>query len=322
METTTQKRPAATLPATMKAVRIHSYGGPEVLRYEDAPRPRHGPGEVLVRVHAAAINPVDWKIREGAFPGHKFPFILGWDFSGVVEAIAEGDSRFLPGDEVITRPNPMRDGAYAEFIAVPEAELARKPKSVDHIQAAGLSLAGLTAWQALFDHGGLQPGQKVLIHAAAGGVGMYAVQLAKWKGATVVGTASEKNREFVKELGADEFIDYQSARPEDAVRGMDLVLDLVGGDTAERSLIALKKGGILVSTVQPPPKEKAETLGVRTAIFMAQTRPDQLDEMARLVDQGKLKIHVGQVLPLSEARKAQEISQSRHLRGKIVLKVA
>lgn len=320
MQTKTEPRPASVTPTTMKAVRIHAYGGPEALRYEDVERPQPGPGEVLVRVFAAAVNPVDWKIRQGMIPGHQLPLTLGWDFSGVVESAPIG-SVWTTGHPVFTRPDVMRNGAYAEYIVVKEAELAAKPASIDHIQAAAIPLAGLTAWQALFDHGGLQPGQRVLIHAAAGGVGMYAVQLAKWKGAHVIGTASAGNADFVKELGADEFIDYRSSRPEDAVRDVDLVLDLVGGGTAERSLAALKKGGALVSTVEEPPAAKAATLDVRTATFMAQTHTSQLVDMAKLVDAGKLKAHVSQVLPLSDARKAHEISESRHLRGKIVLRV-
>jgi NADPH:quinone reductase-like Zn-dependent oxidoreductase len=182
---------------TMQAMRIHTYGGPEVLKYEDAPLPKPGSGEVLVRVHAAGVNPVDWKIREGYFKGtmnHPLPLILGWDLSGVVEATGSGVEGLKKDDEVYSRPDIARDGAYAEYIVVQETEVALKPKSIDHVHAAAIPLAALTAWQSLFDSAGLSAGQKVLIHAAAGGVGSFAVQLAKWKGAYVIGTASNRNR--------------------------------------------------------------------------------------------------------------------------------
>src|SRR6266436_177428 len=196
---------------TMKAIRIHNYGGPEVLKYEDAPRPKPQAGEVLVRVHAAGVNPIDWKVREGHmkdFWPHKFPLILGWDLSGVVEELGRGVSRFKIGDEVYSIPDPTRNGAYADYIVVRESELALKPNSLHHIRAAAVPLAVLTAWQALFDTAQLQPKQCVLIHGAAGGVGHFAVQLAKWKGAHVIGTASATNHEMLYELGADELIDY------------------------------------------------------------------------------------------------------------------
>jgi NADPH:quinone reductase-like Zn-dependent oxidoreductase len=197
---------------TMKAVCIYSYGGPEVLAYKDVPCPHPSDGEVLVRVHAAGINPVDWKIREGHLKGmlnHTFPLILGWDVSGVVESVGRaGISRLKVGDEVFSRPDILRDGAYSEYVVIREAEVAIKPKTIDHIHAAAIPLAGLTAWQSLFEAGGLSSGQKVLIHAAAGGVGSFAVQLAKLTGAYVIGTASGKNHDYVRKLGADQVIDY------------------------------------------------------------------------------------------------------------------
>ncbi|MGH8611429.1 MAG: NADP-dependent oxidoreductase [Gammaproteobacteria bacterium] len=203
---------------TMKAVRIHTYGGPDVLKYEEVPRPSPGAGEVLIRVRAAGVNPVDWKIREGYLKGrvdHSLPLVLGWDLSGVVEATGPGVTRLKAGDEVYSRPDITRDGAYAEYIVVRETEVALKPKSIDHIQAAAIPLAALTAWQSLFDAAGLSAGQTVLIHAAAGGVGSFAVQLTNWKGAHVIGTASKRNQDFVRNLGADETIDYQTTRFED-----------------------------------------------------------------------------------------------------------
>jgi NADPH:quinone reductase-like Zn-dependent oxidoreductase len=279
---------------------------------------------VLIRVHAAAINPVDWKIREGYLKEilpYSLPIILGWDVSGVVEATGFGASRFKVGDEVYSRPDVYRNGAYAEYIAVRESEVALKPHSVDHIHAAGIPLAGLTAWDALFDAADLKPEQKVLIHAAAGGVGMFAVQFAKWKGAHVIGTASAPNHPFLKELGADEAIDYTKTPFEDAVRDVDVVLDAIGGDTQTRSWGVLKKGGVLVSIVGFPSAEEAAAHGVRGAAVFVKPNAEKLAKIAALVDSGKVKSVVEKVLPLSEARKGQELIQTGHARGKIVLRV-
>ena len=309
---------------TMKAVCIYSYGGPEVLVYEDAPRPHPGAGEVLVRVHAAGINPVDWKIREGHLKDmlhYTFPLVLGWDLSGVVESLGSGLTRLKVGDEVFSRPDILRDGAYAEFIVVRESELALKPKSVDHLHSAALPLAALTGWQTLFDAAGLSSGQRVLIHAAAGGVGHIAVQLAKWKGAHVIGTASEKNHEFLRKLGVDQVIDYDTERFEAVVQPVDVVLDTIGGDTQERSWKVLKRGGILVSIASPPKDEIAKEHGVRQAFVFTQPNAGQLAEIAKLVDAEKLKVIVETVLPLSDATRGQELSERGHGRGKIVLRV-
>ena len=309
---------------TMKAVRVHEYGGPEVLRYEDAPRPEPGAGDVLVRVHAAGVNPVDWKVRAGmakGFLNYKLPMIPGWDLSGTVEALGAGTTGWKKGDEVYSRPDISRDGTYAEYIAVKASELARKPKTLDHAKAAAIPLAALTAWQALFDAGGLQSGQRVLVHAAAGGVGTFAVQLARWKGARVIGTASERNHEFLKELGADELIDYNKVRFEDAVQDVDLVLDTMAGETRDRSWKVLKKGGILVSILGQPSQEDAARYGVRGAGVFVQPNQKELEEIGVLVDSGKLKPVVESVLPLKEARRAHEMNQTLHTRGKIVLQV-
>jgi NADPH:quinone reductase-like Zn-dependent oxidoreductase len=309
----------------MKAVRIHNYGGPEVLKFEDAPRPQPGNGEVLVRIHAAAVNPVDWKVRAGRLKEriqYPLPLIPGWDFSGVVEATGPGVTRLKKGDEVYARPDLARNGAYAEYIVAKESEVALKPKAVDHVQAAAIPLAALTAWQALFDTAGLKAGQKVLIHGAAGGVGSFAVQLAKWKAAHVIGTASGRNQSFLRELGVDEPIDYEKAPFEDVVHDVDVVLDTIGGDTQKRSWKVLKKGGILVSIISPPSAEEAAKRGVRQGYVFVQPNASQLTEIAKLVDSGKLKPVVETVLPLSEARRAQEQSETGHTRGKIVLKVA
>ena len=315
---------ANTKSQTMKAVRIHEYGGPEVLQYEDAPPPKPQSGEVLIRVHAAGVNPFDWHVREGqvkdVFP-HSFPFVPGWDVSGVVEEVGAGVTQFKPADEVYSVPDPLRDGAYAEYIAVRESEVALKPRSLHHIHAAAVPLAALTAWQTLCDTAKLEPGQRVLIHAAAGGVGHFAVQLAKWKGAHVIATASTKNHELLRELGADETIDYNRQRFEDVARNIDIVLDPIGGVTQERSWQLLKKGGALLSIVQPPSAEKAKELGVRAAFVASHPNGAQLTEIAKLIDAGKIKPKVDRILPLSEARRAHELSQSGHTRGKIVLRV-
>jgi NADPH:quinone reductase-like Zn-dependent oxidoreductase len=252
---------------------------------------------------------------------HKFPLILGWDLSGVVEELGRGASRFKIGAEVYSVPDPTRNGAYADYIVVRESELALKPNSLHHIRAAAVPLAALTAWQSLFDTAQLQPGQRVLIHGAAGGVGHFAVQLAKWKGAYVFATASTKNQELLRELGADETIDYTRQRFEEVARKIDIVLDPIGGDTQERSWQVLKKGGALLSIVQPPSAEKAKELGVRAAFVASHPNGAQLTEIAKLIDAGKVKPTVDRILPLSEARRAHELSQSGHTRGKIVLRV-
>ena len=324
---TSEKKSASATSQTMKAIRIHNYGGPEVLQYEDAPRPKPQAGEVLIRVHAAGVNPIDWKVREGHmkdFWPHKFPLILGWDLSGMVEAVGPGPAaagRFKKGDEVYSVPDVSRDGAYAEYVVVRESELALKPKSLHHVHAAAVPLAALTAWQALFDAGQLVSGQRILIHGGSGGVGHVAVQLAKWKGAHVFATASTKNQELLRELGVDEPIDYTKQKFEDVARDVDLVLDLIGGETQERSWSVLKNGGVLLSLVQPPSVEKAKALGVRAAFVAGHPSGAQLAEIAKLIDSGELKLTIDRILPLSEVRRAHELSQSGHTRGKIVLRV-
>jgi NADPH:quinone reductase-like Zn-dependent oxidoreductase len=309
---------------TMKAVRIHKYGGPECLVYEEVVRPQPGSGEVLVRVEAAAVNPVDWKVREGYLKEmlyHSLPLILGWDVSGVVEAVDPGVTHFKVGDEVFSRPDLERDGAYAEYVVIRETEVALKPESIDHIHAAAIPLAGLTAWKSIIDAARVAPGQRVLIHGAAGGVGSFAVQLAKWRGAHVIATASAHNHDYLRELGADEVVDYRAVRFEEVTGKVDVVFDTIGGETQQRSWQVLKKGGILVSIVDPPPVELAGIHGVRQAFVFIQPDASALAELARLVDTGKLQSRVETVLPLSEARRAQELSQGGHVRGKIVLKV-
>jgi NADPH:quinone reductase-like Zn-dependent oxidoreductase len=310
--------------ATMKAVRIHEYGGPEVLKFEDAPKPQAGPGEVLIRVHAASVNPVDWKIRAGYLQQmlkYELPLILGWDVSGVVDSVGAGATRLKPGDEVYSRPDMSRNGTYAEYVAVKESEVALKPKSIDHATAAAIPLAALTAWQALYDAAKISAGQKLLIHGAAGGVGCFAVQLAKLRGAHIIVTASKKNHDFLRSLGADECIDYNTTKFEDVVHDADVVLDTITGETMERSWQVLKKGGILVSILEPPKPEKAAAHGCRCHHTFVQANAEQLGELAKLVDTGKLRVIIEKIYPLSEARAAQESNATGHTRGKIVLRV-
>ncbi len=309
---------------TMRAVCIYAYGGPGVLVYEDAPCPRPRDGEVLVRVHAAGINPIDWKIREGRYQDMiptTLPLVPGWDVSGVVESVGRGVSRFAVGDEVFSRPDVSRDGAYAEYIVVRESEVAAKPKSIDHVHAAALPFAGLTAWQALVEVGAVSAGQRVLIHGAAGGVGHLAVQLAKWKSAHVIGSASQRNHEFLRALGVDQVVEYPEERFDEWVQPVDVVLDTVGGDTQDRSWKVLKRGGILVSIASPPSAETAAEHGVRQAFVMSEANGAQLAEISKLVVAEKLKAVVETILPLSDATRGQELSERGHVRGKIVLRV-
>jgi len=310
-----------TMTDTMKAVQIHSFGGPEVLQFEDTSRPEPGPLEVRVHIHAAGVNPVDWKIREGHFGQIPMPSIMGSDFSGEIEALGADVREFRVG-QMVFGSVADESGSYAEYALAPVSHLAEKPREIDHIQAAAIPVPAMTAWQALFDEAKLKAGQKVLIHAAAGGVGSFAVQFAKWKGAHVIGTASGANAALVRSLGVDEFIDYRTTRFEDVAKDVDVVFDTVGGETQERSWKVLKKGGVLVSIVQPPSEQSAKAQNVR-GVFMREdaTRNEELRQIARLIADGEVKVNVETVLPLRDARKAQELSQSGHARGKIILKV-
>jgi NADPH:quinone reductase-like Zn-dependent oxidoreductase len=310
--------------ATMKAVRIHTQGGPETLVYEDAPRPTPLTNEVLIRVRAASVNPVDWKIRDGygkEIFNHQMPLILGWDVAGTIEAVGPEVDKFKLGDPVYGYTSLLRDGAYAEFAIAKQEEIALKPASLDFVEAAAVPVAALTAWQAMFDTANLEENQKVLIHAASGGVGSIAVQLAKAKGVYVIGTASARNADFVRELGVDEFIDYQATQFETVVHDVDVVLDTIGGDTQVRSFGVLRKDGFLVSIVEPPSEELAAQHGVRSKMVGVLPNGTQLSEIAALIDSGKVKPFVETVLPLSEARQAHEMSKSGRTRGKIVLQV-
>ena len=308
----------------MKAVHIHDYGGLDVLHYEDAPRPTPGPGEVLIRVYSTTVNPFDCAVRAGymgQYFNYTFPLILGTDVSGVVEEVGAGVTDVVPGDVVYTRAGVYRDGAHAEYVLAIAADVVPKPESLDHIHAAALPHVTLTAWQGLIEFADLSEGQTVLVHAAAGGVGHIAVQLAKWRGAKVIGTASV-NLPFLEELGVDVPIDYTKTAFEDVVKDVDVVLDLLGGETQQRSWQVLKPGGILLSTVQPPSQEIAMAHGVRQR--MIGTAPPirkVLTEAAKMVEAGQLKPHVSAVIPLHEIQKAHEMIEGRHTRGKIVVQV-
>ncbi|MCP3757198.1 NADP-dependent oxidoreductase [Streptomyces sp. TBY4] len=307
----------------MRAIVVSQWGGPEVLTETELDRPEPGMGEVLVRVHAAGVNPVDWKTRaSGALiPWGPVPAV-GWDVSGTVEAVGLGVTLFQPGDEVFGMPRfPYQAGAYAEYVTAPARHFSRKPASIDHVQAAALPLAALTAWQALTDTAGLRPGQRVLVHAAAGGVGHFAVQIAKALGAYVIGTASAPKHELVRSLGADEVIDYRTTAFEDAVAEVDVVIDAIGGDYGTRSLKVLRPGGHLI-TLNGPDEVPAEAEAFHTGWTLVEPDYAGLRAVAALVEEGKLRPVVDTVLPLAEAAKAHEIGELGRTTGKIVLTVA
>jgi NADPH:quinone reductase-like Zn-dependent oxidoreductase len=308
----------------MKAVRIHQYGGPDVLTYENAPQPKPGDGQALIRVFATTVNPFDCAVRAGYMSGYfnySFPLILGTDVCGIIEEVGTGVTQFKTGDRVYARGGVSQDGAYAEYIVVPATDIAIAPNSVDDNHAAALPHVTLTAWQALFELGNLSNGQTVLIHGAAGGVGHVAVQLAKWRGARVIGTAS-KNIDFLNELHVDQIIDYSKTPFEDVVSPVDVVLDTIGGDTQQRSWKVLKPGGILVSVIQAPSQETADSFDVRQAmVFSAPPIGKTLTEVAGLVDAGKLRPTVSSVLPLTEIAKAHAMIEGKHVRGKLVIQV-
>jgi NADPH:quinone reductase-like Zn-dependent oxidoreductase len=309
----------------MKAIRIHSRGGPERLVYEEAPKPAPEPGDALVRVFASAItkDELSWDATYQTSDGRpRLPAIPGHEFSGVVAAITPGALELKLGDAVYALASFYRDGSAAEYIAIHAADLAPKPRTLTFEQSASVPLAALTAWQALFEHAGLTGGQRVLIHGAAGGVGTFAVQLARSEGARVLATASAKNEELLRQLGADEVIDYQKARFEDRVRDVDVVLDTIGGDTLERSWGVLCRGGVLISIVKKPSPQIAAELGIRGVFFIVKPNRSNLIEIARLIDAGQLKPVIGEVFPLEQARRAFAAGLGPHAPGKIVLRVA
>lgn len=306
-----------------RAMRIHSFGGPEVIQEDEIEVRAPGDGEMLVKVMAAGVNPVDYKIRQGGFPAvkaDKLPYVLGRDVAGEVVELGTGVGLFSKTDRIYAMPAIDR-GGYAEFVIVREDEAAFMPPILDIPQAGGTPLASLTAWQGLFQHGGLQAGQRVLIHGGAGGVGHFAVQFAKAKGAEVYVTASADDLDFVRDLGADVAIDYKAQRFEDEAKNMDLVYDLIGGETQERSFLVLRRGGALVTTLTEPSQEKAAEHGVKAMRYTAQESGHQLEEIGELIGREMVKVHVARTFPLAQAAQAQRALEEGHTRGKIVLTV-
>lgn len=310
---------------TMRAISQDVLGGPEVLKEIEVERPTPGPNQVLVRVRAAGVNPTDWKHRTtGGFLGQP-PFVLGWDVSGVVEAVGIGVATFRPGDEVFGMlPYPYGHGSHAEYAIAPVRALTHKPSLIDHTQAGALPLVSLTAWQALVENADLQPGQRVLIHAAAGGVGHVAVQIAKARGAYVIGTASAGKHEFLRELGADETIDYRETDFVDAVKDIDVVLDTLGGETTVRSLRVLRPGGVVVSILPVGSEDfptEAERLGVRGLRMLVDADRADMRAIVDLIEAGKLRASIAGTFPLADAAEAHRLGDTGRTTGKLVLTV-
>ncbi|MEV8033451.1 NADP-dependent oxidoreductase [Streptomyces sp. NPDC086182] len=310
---------------TMRAIRQNVLGGPEVLEEVTLERPAPRPNEILVRVRAAGVNPTDWKHRAtGGFLGEP-PFVLGWDVSGVVEATGIGVALFQPGDEVFGMlPYPFGHGSHAEYVTGPVRAFTRKPSVLDHTQAAALPLVSLTAWQALTEQAEVRPGQRVLIHAAAGGVGHVAVQIAKSLGAYVIGTASAGKHDFLRSLGVDEPIDYTDVDFTEAVRDVDVVLDTIGGETGLRSLRVLRPGGVVVSILPVGTDEfyeEAERLGVRAVRMLVDADQAGMRAVADLVEKGALRPTVAETFPLADAAKAHALGDTGRTAGKLVLVV-
>jgi NADPH:quinone reductase-like Zn-dependent oxidoreductase len=316
----------------IQAIRVHQYGGPEQLKLEQIPCPGPQAGEVLIRVHAAGVLPAEWKVRQGLFKNFfpaSFPYIPGSAMSGVVEEVGPGVATFQKGQAVFGRST---NGAYAEYTTTAVASpalgpetfslLAEKPETLSFDEAATISGGATIAWTALFEDGALQAGQRVLIHGAAGGVGSFAVQFARWKGAQVIGTTSKANRDFVRSLGAETVIDYTSTSFEQMVHDVDLVLDTIGGETLQRSMQVIKHGGTLVSLLEQPSLELAQQYGIRARKNAALPTSSLLRTIAQLIDEGYLKVTIAHTFPLREASLAQELSQTGHGRGRIVLHIA
>lgn len=314
-----------TTTATMKAVVVNEYGGPEVLKYQDVPRPEPKDDEILVRVMAAAVNPVDSYVRQGMFAKRGIdnrPLIIGSDVAGVVEKTGASAKKFKPGDAVYSYLAVTRGGAYAEFAIARESETALKPKNVGFEEAASVPLAGTTAWQALIDSAKIQQGQTVLISGGSGGVGSLAIQIAKARGLKVIATASTEHQALLKQLGVDLAIDYKTTKFEEVVKDVDLVLNCVRADALAHSYGVVKKGGTIVSITDEPNQAECAKRGLTCSRMGAHPEAKVLDELTKLIEAGKLKPVVGQTLPLAEANKAHEQIETRHTLGKIVLKVA
>ncbi len=308
----------------MKAARIHAYGAPSEIRIEEAPLPTMNYDDVLIRVVATSVNPVDWKIRKGylnAMIPYEMPLIMGWDVSGIIEKTGPAVTKFKPGDTVYSRPDIARNGAYAEYVAVRESEVAFKPATISHVEAASLPLVSITAWEALFTTAGLAKGQRVLIHAGAGGVGSIAIQLAKAKGAHVTATASAGKAALVRSLGADEVIDYHAQDFSTVARDMDVVFDTVGGEVQDKSWAVLKPGGMLVSITAEPSEDRAKAEGKRAGFVFIGPNAPILTDLAGMVDLGLVRPLIAAEFGLNDTAKAQEFSETGRATGKIVIYV-
>jgi NADPH:quinone reductase-like Zn-dependent oxidoreductase len=308
--------------AMMKAVVVHEFGGPEVMKYEDVPRPEPKEDEILVRVMAAAVNPVDAYVRQGKFSKgglDKEPFIIGYDIAGTVEKTGASVKKFKAGDAVYSY---LEGGGYAEFALTKESETALKPRNINFVEAAAVPLAATTAWQALVDEARLSSGQSVLIHGGSGGVGSFAIQIAKARGAKVIATASTAHQDLLKQLGVDQAIDYTTTKFEDVVNGVDVVFNCVRADALARSYGVLKKGGVIVSITQDPDQTECAKHRIHCSSVGAHPDAKVLEELTKLIEAGKMKPIVSQTLPLADASKAHQQIETHHTLGKIVLKVA
>ena len=308
----------------MKTLRFHAFGGSGVLKMEDLPRPELGEEELLVKVMAASVNPVDYKIREGKYPpvkADKLPYVPGRDIAGIVEACGGLVDDWKKGDAIFAMLGIER-GGYAEYAIVKDSEAAPKPRALDFVAAASVPLAGLTAWQGLFRYGELKAGQRVLIRGGSGGVNHFAIQFAKVSGAYVITTVSAQHMDFVRGLGADEVVDYKTQRFEDVVKDVDLVYDLIGGETQERSWNVLRRGGTMVSTLAEPSQEKARAKDVRAMRYTCKENGGELEKIGRLIDEGRVKPKIARTFGLAEAASAQDFVEQGHTEGKVVLKIA
>ncbi len=310
--------------AVMKAMVVHEFGGPEVMKYEDAPRPEPKDDEILVRVMAAAVNPVDSYVRQGMFAKRGMdnrPAIIGYDISGVVEKTGTNAKKFKAGDKVYSYLSVMRGGGYAEFAIAKESETALKPKNINFEEAAAVPLAATTAWQSLVDEAKLNAGQTVLVHGGSGGVGSFAIQIAKARGAKVIATASTAHQDLLRQLQVDQAIDYTTTKFEDMVKDVDVVLNCVRAEALARSYGVVKKGGIIVSITDEPDQTECAKHGIRGSRLGAHPDANVLEELTKLIEAGKMKPIVSQTLPLADASKAHQQIETHHTLGKIVLKV-
>lgn len=313
-----------TLPNPMQAIVIERYGKSDVLQYQEVPLPNIAKDELLVKVHSAGVSPFDIHVRDGWYQDeyYQLPIILGWELSGTVVEVGSDVTQFSVGDAVFSYPTGERaGGSYAEYKAIKASEAAHKPATITHHQAAAASMNAITAWQAFFDAANIQRGQRVLIQAAAGGIGHLVVQLAKWKGAYVIGTASSHNAEFLKTLGVDEFVDYTKTSVAKAIKPVDVVIDTIGGQVLKESFLVTKKGGTVVTLIDFEGIKAAADFGIIGKTVFATPNQQQLQSIATLLEQGILKPHIAAILPLQEAQKAHQRVESGHTRGKIVLAV-